>query len=99
MTPGRVEKTAQRAKGLQPSDGRPVARSHSDFLSRIEGIVVGEDPAQGLFEEQKFMHPELDLALEFPVGWKTANTPGAALAANAAGSGTTITCASIGFSS
>jgi predicted Zn-dependent protease len=77
MTPGRVEKTAKRAKQLERAEGRPVARSHSDFLSRIEGIVVGEDPAQGLFEEQKFMHPELDLALEFPVGWKTANTPGA----------------------
>ena len=36
--------------------------------------MVGEDPAQGVFEEQKFMHPELELALDFPVGWKTENT-------------------------
>ena len=77
MTPGRVETTAKRAKGLEPAAGRPVARSHSDFLGRIEGIVVGEDPAQGVFEEQKFMHPELELALDFPVGWKTENTAGA----------------------
>ena len=77
MTPGRVEKTAKRAKELEPAAGRPVARSHSDFLGRIEGIVVGEDPAQGVFEGHRFMHPELDLALDFPVGWKTANTAGA----------------------
>jgi predicted Zn-dependent protease len=74
MTPGRVEKTTRRAKELEPAAGRPVARNHSDFLGRIEGIVVGQDPAQGVFEEHRFMHPELDLALEFPVGWKTANT-------------------------
>jgi predicted Zn-dependent protease len=77
LTPGRVEKTAKRAKELEPAEGRPVARSHSNFLGRIEGIVVGEDPAQGVFEEQKFLHPELDLALDFPAGWKTVNTAGA----------------------
>jgi predicted Zn-dependent protease len=77
MTPGRVERTAKRAEGLERAQGRPVAHSHSEFLSRIEGIVVGDDPAHGLFEEQKFVHPELDLALDFPTGWKTANTPGA----------------------
>ena len=74
MTPGRVTRTAERAKELEPAAGRPVARSHSKFLGRIEGIVVGEDPAQGVFEEHKFLHPEFDLVLEFPVGWKTANT-------------------------
>ncbi len=77
MTPGRVGRTAKRAEGLTRAEGRPVARSRSDFLGRIEGIVVGHDPAQGLFEEQTFMHPELGLALDFPVGWQTANTAGA----------------------
>jgi predicted Zn-dependent protease len=73
QTPDRVGRTAQRAAQLTPAPARPVARGHSDFLARIEGIVVGEDPAQGIFEESLFLHPEFDLAISFPEGWKTQN--------------------------
>ena len=58
-----MERTAQRATTLTPAPARPVARGHSDFLARIEGLVVGEDPAQGLFQENLFLHPEFDLAI------------------------------------
>jgi predicted Zn-dependent protease len=78
MTPDRVERTAQRAAELERAPARPVARGHSEFLRRIEGIVVGEDPAQGLFEESRFLHPELDLAIDFPAGWETLNAAQAA---------------------
>jgi predicted Zn-dependent protease len=73
QTPDRVERTAQRATALTPAPARPVARGHSDFLARIEGIVVGEDPAQGLFRDSLFLHPEFDLAITFPEGWATQN--------------------------
>ena len=73
QTPDRVERTARRATSLTPAPARPVARGHSDFLARIEGIVVGEDPAQGLFQDNLFLHPEFDLAITFPEGWQTQN--------------------------
>jgi predicted Zn-dependent protease len=82
MTPERVADTTARAKKLTRAPGRPVARTHGDFLGRIQGIVVGDDPAQGLFEESKFMHPELDLVIEFPAGWETVNTAAAVGAVN-----------------
>jgi predicted Zn-dependent protease len=50
-----------------------VARGHSEFLARIEGLVVGEDPAQGLFRDSLFLHPEFDFAITFPLGWQTQN--------------------------
>jgi len=82
MTPDRITDTKARAKKLTRAPGQPVARNHSAFLARIEGIVTGDDPAHGLFDENKFVHPELDLALEFPVGWKTVNTAEAVGAAS-----------------
>lgn len=56
----------------------PIAGTRGAFLGRLEGLVVGDNPATGLFLGQLFVHPELDVALEMPVGWKTANTPAAA---------------------
>ncbi len=74
MAPDRVERTAERARTLARAAGQPVASGRADFLRRLDGIVIGSDPAQGVFEEHLFLHPELDLAIAFPPGWETANT-------------------------
>ncbi|MDH3519905.1 MAG: M48 family metalloprotease [Myxococcales bacterium] len=74
MTPDRIENTTARAAKLERAPARPVARNHSDFLRRLEDLIVGPDPAQGVFEGQTFLHPELDIAIEFPSAWKTVNT-------------------------
>jgi predicted Zn-dependent protease len=56
----------------------PIAGTRSAFLGRLEGLVVGDNPATGVFLGALFAHPELDVAMEMPAGWKTANTPAAA---------------------
>lgn len=56
----------------------PIAGTRSAFLGRIEGLVVGDNPATGVFLGTLFVHPDLDAAVEMPAGWKTANTPAAA---------------------
>jgi predicted Zn-dependent protease len=43
------------------------------YLQRLEGMPFGEDPRQGYFEENVFLHPELAFRLDFPVGWQTLN--------------------------
>lgn len=48
-----------------------------EYLSVIEGIVLGEDPRQGFVEGNTFYHPELRFQLSFPNGWRTQNTPAA----------------------
>src|SRR5262245_3613222 len=62
-----------RAEGLARAPSSPVARDRVDFLRRIEGIVVGPDPREGVFRDGLFLHPELDFALAFPPGWETQN--------------------------
>jgi predicted Zn-dependent protease len=78
MTPDRIDRTAERAQRLARGPARPVAGSRAHFLARLDGLVVGVDPAQGVFEESLFLHPELDFAISFPTGWETVNTTQAA---------------------
>ncbi len=72
-TPSRVADTRERAAELTRQPGMPLAPTRGAYLNRIEGIVVGDDPAQGIFEEGLFLHPELGFAMRFPSNWKTQN--------------------------
>ena len=47
----------------------------AQYLSQIEGIVVGEDPRQGFTEGSAFYHPELRFQFDYPRGWQTQNSP------------------------
>jgi len=79
-TPERVRDTTAAARTLTRGGARPIAPTRPAFLTRLDGLVVGPDPASGLFAGNTFQHPDLGLALEMPAGWKTKNTPDAALA-------------------
>jgi len=74
LTPDRVARSEQRASKLARAAAQPIAGERGQFLARLEGIVVGDDPAEGMFQERHFLHPELGLAIDFPAGWKTQNT-------------------------
>jgi predicted Zn-dependent protease len=43
------------------------------YLDMIDGLVYGENPRNGYFEDQRFLHPELAFELTFPDGWQTVN--------------------------
>lgn len=43
------------------------------FLTRIDGLLYGDDPAQGLIEGSTFIHPELRLAFTAPQGFYMVN--------------------------
>ena len=48
-----------------------------DYLRRIDGMIWGDDPAQGLVRGSAFVHPELRFAFEAPRGFQLQNTPSA----------------------
>jgi predicted Zn-dependent protease len=54
-----------------------VTPDREAYLRRLEGLVVGEDPAEGVFENGRFLHPDLDFMLRVPDGWRFLNTPAA----------------------
>jgi predicted Zn-dependent protease len=73
-TPNRVDRVNSDAKGIDWQPRAGVASSRADFLKNLDGMLVGDDPGMGVFREQDFLHPELDLFLKFPEGWKSINT-------------------------
>jgi predicted Zn-dependent protease len=49
--------------------------NRNEYLRRIEGLIYGEDPAQGFLENNVFYHPGLKLQFPVPDGWMYQNTP------------------------
>ena len=49
------------------------AINRDTFLSRIDGLMYGDDPSQGMVEGQRFIHPQLRLAFAAPGGFYMVN--------------------------
>jgi predicted Zn-dependent protease len=86
-TTERAAGAATRAQHLAFTRQPGVTRDRQDYLRRLDGLVVGDDPAQGVFEDGRFLHPDLGFALRVPDGWRFVNTPAAVGALSPNGSG------------
>jgi len=74
---------AQIAELNRSFDGLPDGRDR--FMARIDGIVFGEDPRQGFFENGLFMHPEMEFSFQFPADWQHLNQRTSVSGGNEAG--------------
>ncbi len=79
-TPERVESAWARARTLARARANPIAHDRSAFLGKLDGLIVDEDPAGGLFEGTVFRQPVLDFRIRFPADWRTANSASAVAA-------------------
>ncbi len=70
-TVDRVQRAIQEAGGAQP--GAMLERDI--YLQKIDGLMFGDDPAQGVIAGGKFVHPPLRFAFEVPSGYKLVNLP------------------------
>jgi predicted Zn-dependent protease len=77
MTSERAQTTAARARSLVVTPNPPIARTQRAFLHEFEDLLIGPDPAQGVVRGRRFLHPDLDLAIDFPSGWEIQNTASA----------------------
>jgi predicted Zn-dependent protease len=50
------------------------AVDEADFLRRIDGIMFGDNPSEGIIRGNTFLHPDLRLSIEFPSGWDVQNS-------------------------
>ncbi len=82
MTSERAQATAARARSLTVTPTPPVAKTQAAFLREMDGLLIGADPAEGVFRGSRFLHPGLDLAVEFPNGWQMQNAATAVGAAS-----------------
>jgi len=67
----RVAKTTAWGDTVTNTKGLIVDRDQ--FLTRIDGMMFGADPAEGYFEGARFLHPALRFQFDAPAGWQGAN--------------------------
>ena len=48
-------------------------RNRDAFLAQLDGVMVDDDPAQGVIEGRSFMHPDLRLQFMVPTGYLMQN--------------------------
>ena len=46
----------------------------AEYQRRIDGIIFGDSPSDGIIRGNEFLHPDLRLALQFPRGWPIQNS-------------------------
>jgi predicted Zn-dependent protease len=74
-TADRVQQAINAAGPVTP--GAMLARN--EYLTKIDGIVWGDDPREGIVNGRQFIHPTLGFAFTAPAGFKLRNTPSAVL--------------------
>jgi predicted Zn-dependent protease len=73
-TDERVANTKERASQLKKSEARPIANDRAALLAKLDGLLVGSNPDNGVFNGNEFVQPVLDFFISFPAGWEKQNT-------------------------
>lgn len=50
-------------------------RDRATFLQKVDGILFGDNPEEGIVRGNQFLHKDLRFALTFPQGWEVQNAP------------------------
>ena len=79
-TPDRARDARAYAETLEQAPPDRIAPNRAAFVTRLDGLVVGESVRAGVFIDERFLHPELGFAITFPKDWKHANAPMAVVA-------------------
>lgn len=70
----RVEKIDAVVQQLRASSGDKTFKAdRADYMRRIDGLVFGENPREGVVRGNEFVHPDMRFALRFPQGWEVNN--------------------------
>lgn len=65
----RVQATVQKAR----AGGQGWTTDRETYLSRVNGVVFGDNPEDGIVRGNEFIHPALRFAVKFPAGWDISN--------------------------
>jgi len=63
---------AAKIQGLNRDFGNAI-NGREPYLAVIDGMTYGEDPRNGYFRGDTFVHPALRFRIDFPAGWAKAN--------------------------
>jgi len=67
----KIDPSVQTLLASAPAAG--WVENRDPYLGRIDGLVFGDDPREGLVRGNVFVHPDLRFQVAFPDGWKIDN--------------------------
>ena len=76
-----------RAALVQAGPAATGITNRDTFLSRIDGLMYGDDPKQGVVEGSRFIHPDFRLAFQAPNGFYITNSTRAVSITGTSGKG------------
>jgi predicted Zn-dependent protease len=82
--PGARRERMQQAVAQLPGDFSAATVNRDGFLRQLDGMTFGENPREGFFEGNAFVHPEMRFRFQFPEGWETSNEKASVSAASPA---------------
>jgi len=63
-----------RSRELRWSRAADFGDPRERHLDQIDGMIIGDRPETGVFDEDYFYHPALDFEIRFPKGWRMQNS-------------------------
>ena len=70
----RAAVNAARSHEIRRKNVPSLADTADSYLRRLDGLPVGPRPEGGVFDDDRFLQPEMDFQLRFPPGWNVSNT-------------------------
>jgi predicted Zn-dependent protease len=68
----RVQATVAKVLNSPPAAGS-LETNRDAYLQKINGMIFGENPEEGIVHGSEFIHPSLRFAVTFPDGWDITN--------------------------
>ncbi|WP_321344398.1 M48 family metalloprotease [Breoghania sp.] len=82
-TPNRIARAIREARQIgAPGIGE---QDRDEYLSKLDGMLFGDDPLQGFVRGRSFLHKALGIGFTVPKGFALENTPQAVLASDGKG--------------
>lgn len=72
LTAARIQR-AGKLSGTAPPVTGPLNVNEASYLAAMDGLLYGDDPAQGFVRGAAFVHPGLKLAFDAPSGFRLTN--------------------------
>ena len=87
MPADRVARLDEQVAALRAKAPGDLAVNRAEYLRRVDGLMFGDNPREGVQRGNAFLHPDLRFRLEFPQGWQIQNTPQQVVASPPGGGG------------
>jgi predicted Zn-dependent protease len=68
----RGQRAADALAAIPPAE-REGTIAREAYQQQLDGLVYGQDPRQGFFQNNELIHPELRFRMTFPTGWRAIN--------------------------